>query len=588
MRLPLFVSFLLSAGAFADGEGELPFTFRPNTLLASGNLILDVAAASDFEQSFVAFVEGPGNLLQVVSADGRGLGVPESQGGWSANPILLASGSPIQLDLEGARAAGNLGVIAWIQDSGPAGTGQVRFARRSAPSAPWVSGLSIPTLPAGDATALEVALSRDAVSKLYVGALIDGSLRLTSSPNGGLSFGPSQSGSASNAAVQAFDLEGQSGRVALVYIDQRGPDGASAVWSRTGLFDGLTNTLALGPEVQLFAKPGIQATRPEIALEGDLVSVGFLADEQSGGQRLWVAHSGDFGANWFLASKVPSTTQLFVSIDGVLSFDLEITDDRTQVAVEETLGGVSTIGRGITFGPANEFDWSVFSVDQGTDPLFPRVEGSELSGNPPGSITLYYNRATEVPGGTTLGLISADQEDGCEYHDDIYLLGPESGVEPSQQLVRFAAAYNDRYDNHIAPFVMNTNPQTLLVSGYRALAMATEDLVPGLPGWKFRFGHVPFTDSLLFVALSLSEGAGSLLLPDARESGIQLDALTQLGFSEPIFSTFLLAPNDPTAEGAELAPIPIAYPIGLPIYAVGVSIDPVIGFNKITDVLELP
>jgi hypothetical protein len=64
--------------------------------------------------------------------------------------------------------------------------------------------------------------------------------------------------------------------------------------------------------------------------------------------------------------------------------------------------------------------------------------------------------------------------------------------------------------------------------------------------------------------------------------------LTQLGFSEPIFSTFLLAPNDPTAEGAELAPIPIAYPLGLPIYAVGVSIDPLIGFNKITDVLELP
>jgi hypothetical protein len=587
MRTSLFGLLLTSAPLWAlDGKDELDFNIRPQSLLATATALEDVAAASDHEQSVVAYVAQPGNQLLVISSDGRALSVPPAEGGFGT-PTLLASGFPVQLDREGVRAAGDLGLVAWIQGSGPSGTGQVRFARRANPSLPWISGLSISSLPAGNATGLEVVLTRDAISKLYVGALIGGSLNLVSSPNGGLGFGAAQLASTSSLPTLAFDLEGQGERVAVAYTDARGPSGSTALWLRMGSFDALTNSLVLGPEQAIFAALGSNAGQPEVALEGDRVTVAFLVTG-SGSERLWFSHSIDAGQSFFPADQFPVATQALGLIDGITSFDLEITNDSSQIAVAEVSGGISRIGRGIAVDPFSVFDWTTELVSVGTDPQFPRLEGNELAGNAPGSCSLVFSQETNIPGKSTIGAISADQDDGCEYHDDLVLIGPDSGVDPATDVLRFAAAYNRRYDNHIMPFITDESPNQLLVTGYRPLTLVTEDLLAGQPNWKFRFGHVPFTDSLLFVALSQSTSAGSLLLPDTRESGLALDAITLLGFSEPLFSTFLLTPNDPSSEGGETLPIPVAYPVGLSLFAVGVSIDPVFGFNKITDVVELP
>jgi len=564
--------------AHADGADEVEFFIRPAAPLSGDTPALALSVSSDAELSIVASLHADG-ALRVTTADGRAEGAEPLLGGFG--PAIQLSSTAAALDDEAVRVSGSRGIVAWLDDAAGASATAVHVARFDATSGLWSTGTPVGVLPSGDTTDYEVVLTRAPVPLLHVVAVVSGAVWVATSNDAGATFAPASQVSAPGGVAFEVEAEAQFNRLAVVFTDNRGPAGSRVLWSRTAVNSGFGFTF--GPEQALSAALGLNARAPQVALEVDLLVAGWLEGDGVN-DSLFLRRSTDFGANFGLVSEPVTFAPNSAAVDTVPDFDLEVTYSLIQVAATLRIDGVDSVARFAAVDPA-VFDAEV--MGQGSRPRFARTEGVGPGG--PESQTIVFLSPTEI-GETTLLGASADQLLGTEYHDELLPIGVDAGIARGVNVQRFAIAYNRLYDNFIIPFTAESTPagEAVAVTGYRPLSIVGEDLFPGSETAHLATGHVPLEDAFVAALVSFSRAKGSLLLPDGRDTGLDLDPLTVLGLSPQLFFTSFFAANDPSQEGAELGNFPFLFPGGFEFFTVAVTLTSSGLVRKISDVVTLP
>lgn len=507
-----------------------------STLVSAG----DPNAASEGELSLVVFRSDD----QVVASRSEDRGLT-----WSA-PVRIdtdTSGSAKWVTAEGDGSALQLegGVAHVVWRDARLGADDLWYANSADGGRTWSPEQRLDKgYPAGTAPVREYALAATrsgGQTHLHVlftvdpgagGAFLPDELHLLRSTDGGTSWTAAQGVSSANgtgADVDSFALHSEGSTLLLAWSDDRfGASTLDDLWLLRSLDGGST---FVGPETQIDPSGPLNGdveNELALAVEGDLVVLGWEEEFGSVREEAWVAVSGDGGQSFTSARRVgayaPATTDVddvAVAVQGGTVF-AGWDDDRS-----------GTDGIRIVHSSDLGLSWSSEASlsDEGGDLRL--VAGADVlvaawSGDPIGGGGDRARATTTRDGGLTWGPTRELSSNS----------GDVDAVRP---------VWNATYGNVIAPWLAD-DPGTngVWVGGFRP-----QELLPvnWTSGGAARIDFVDFDDSATWVWALGSASTGSLRLGfgDGRDLGLAFDPVLSLTLQSPnLFS----APLDAAGTGS--------------------------------------
>ncbi|MFG0316837.1 MAG: sialidase family protein, partial [Planctomycetota bacterium JB042] len=296
-----------------------------------------------------------------------------------------------------------------------------------------------------------------------------------------------------------------------------------------------------------------------IACEGDLVAAAWLEERTStSNEELRVAISTDGGASFGPDAIVGGYAP---GVDDVDFSDVLVTGGAVYVAYTDNR--VST-------GTLDDVYVSVLpnAISGGTFTEVGPISGAE------GGSGVRLAGAGDVVGATWTSDLSGNQyaggaftqDGGATWTTDIRLSADDGSVDADIAEIGFNAAYG----NFVHVWLSNDiGTNNVFASGYRPQTLVANGFVAGSTTVSFSFARFRPTggnpNGVVFLAVS--PGAGSFLLPDGRDLGLAVDALTVIGTT---ILPFLSSPIAVDGSGTTTS-IPTNLPPGFTIHAVGMG-----------------